>query len=480
MNERGITLQTTIITSVLALAAAAAGIVIYNAISEESSAISENAAAADLELFSYEYYGARIALNDEVEEFETPHLYAIRFPNEGSVNLVCALIGERDPADGIYKIAKVKKAASGSVVDVYSELRCGYLRGSLNTAIDSTVGIKYVSTTRGLACIITAADALECWGENRAGQLGRGEKSIEPYYNAADRRSVNLGGEIPVAVSTNYHNTCAITASDKVFCWGSNEFSQLGNGYDVASSPQHCMIEVSRESKEIECSTTPVEITELSGQGIKQLEVGPGYNCALIGEPGSDATVKCWGRNIDSELGVSSEDVLEKTPDPTEVPELTGVTELSEAHGHTCALIGPPGFDATAKCWGSNEVPYASPSARFKRGFLNIEPPIIPEIADIESSGVKKVIINVDTTCIITPLGVVRCYDGSKIEPFSESEPFSRTGSVQGENMSIASLILLGGTTYCVVYLNNEVLCWSSLRGDEFKPQLLPDSPFRN
>ncbi len=47
MNEQGITLQTTIVTAVLALAAAAAGIVIYNVVSDETEEISENAIVAD-------------------------------------------------------------------------------------------------------------------------------------------------------------------------------------------------------------------------------------------------------------------------------------------------------------------------------------------------------------------------------------------------------------------------------------------------
>ncbi len=45
-DERGITLQTVIVTAVLALAAAGAGIVIYNVVREEAADISENAKEA--------------------------------------------------------------------------------------------------------------------------------------------------------------------------------------------------------------------------------------------------------------------------------------------------------------------------------------------------------------------------------------------------------------------------------------------------
>ena len=45
-DERGITLQTVIITAVLALAAAGAGIVIYNVVRQEANEISTSAAEA--------------------------------------------------------------------------------------------------------------------------------------------------------------------------------------------------------------------------------------------------------------------------------------------------------------------------------------------------------------------------------------------------------------------------------------------------
>ncbi len=45
-DERGITLQTVIVTAVLALAAAGAGIVIYNVVADEAGEIKDNAAQA--------------------------------------------------------------------------------------------------------------------------------------------------------------------------------------------------------------------------------------------------------------------------------------------------------------------------------------------------------------------------------------------------------------------------------------------------
>ncbi len=45
-DERGITLQTVIVTAVLALAAAGAGIVIYNVVADEAAEISSNAEEA--------------------------------------------------------------------------------------------------------------------------------------------------------------------------------------------------------------------------------------------------------------------------------------------------------------------------------------------------------------------------------------------------------------------------------------------------
>src|SRR5205085_2222540 len=66
-----------------------------------------------------------------------------------------------------------------------------------------------------------------CWGDNAAGQLGADPRDM-PF--SATPRAV---ADVPAfaAIAAGGGTTCAIAKSDKsVFCWGANDFAQLGRG----------------------------------------------------------------------------------------------------------------------------------------------------------------------------------------------------------------------------------------------------------
>ena len=83
-------------------------------------------------------------------------------------------------------------------------------------------------------CAVLNGQQLKCWGRNSAGQLGygdklnRGERSNEmgdnlPYVNVGEGRRVTQ-------VETNGGGTCAVLDNGKAKCWGSNRVGQLGLG----------------------------------------------------------------------------------------------------------------------------------------------------------------------------------------------------------------------------------------------------------
>ena len=90
-----------------------------------------------------------------------------------------------------------------------------------------------VATGRSHACAVLSDSNVYCWGSNDSGQLGDGTTS-------ASAVPVSVGGEVAgrlvsrVAVGTRH--TCAETAPAVAYCWGANESGQLGNG-STADSP---------------------------------------------------------------------------------------------------------------------------------------------------------------------------------------------------------------------------------------------------
>jgi alpha-tubulin suppressor-like RCC1 family protein len=63
-----------------------------------------------------------------------------------------------------------------------------------------------------------------CWGLNDFGQLGDGTK----IDHAAPARVTGLSNVVSVSASSEH--TCALEADKSVWCWGLNHFGELGDG----------------------------------------------------------------------------------------------------------------------------------------------------------------------------------------------------------------------------------------------------------
>jgi alpha-tubulin suppressor-like RCC1 family protein len=76
----------------------------------------------------------------------------------------------------------------------------------------------------GHTCALSAADALFCWGTNSAGEVG---VPVNLGLLSSGVEEVFVGGVVDFAVGGSH--TCA-QASSGVHCWGDNTSGQLGNG----------------------------------------------------------------------------------------------------------------------------------------------------------------------------------------------------------------------------------------------------------
>ena len=182
-----------------------------------------------------------------------------------------------------------------------------------------TSGVATVSA-RGLhTCALTTAGGVQCWGWNFHGQLGNGTAS-----NSQTPVGVSGLASGVAAISTGENHSCALTTTGGLKCWGNGLSGQIGDGTSTSRA-------------------TPVDVIGLSS-GVAAVSAGAAHTCALTTAGG----LKCWGHNSSGQLGNGT---TTDSAIPVDVSGLTnGVTAVSAAESHTCALTTSEGL----KCWGNN------------------------------------------------------------------------------------------------------------------------------
>ena len=180
-------------------------------------------------------------------------------------------------------------------------------------------GVIQISADFATTCAVTENLVAKCWGRNDQGQLGNGT-----YTNSTMPVTVQgIEGQAR-SLENGYYNTCAITTSNAVKCWGYNGWGQLGNG-TYSGSP------------------VPVAVTGLTN--VSKVSLGEGHACSFD----FNGAAKCWGRNEQGQLGDNS--YTNSATPVTPVGLTAHVSDISTGmFQHTCAVVD----GGSVKCWGYN------------------------------------------------------------------------------------------------------------------------------
>ncbi len=253
------------------------------------------------------------------------------------------------------------------------------------------------------ACAIIN-EGVKCWGDNTTGELGDGTTSsssspVQVSGLTSGVTSVSTGGYSQGGQV--FGHTCAVVMGG-VKCWGNNNAGQLGNNSLVNSF-------------------TPVDVVGLSS-GALSVAVGQDHSCALL----SDKTVKCWGNNLQGQLGDGSslsQGTNPKSLTPISVTGLPPASAITAGGYHTCALSTSSGV----YCWGYNSVG--------QLGNNSVQHSSSPVPVNGLSTGVAAVYaggINYDEehTCVMLVNGTVRCWGGNEYGQLGDNLPIFRNSPV--------------------------------------------------
>jgi len=196
---------------------------------------------------------------------------------------------------------------------------------SVAVTLTVTAALVFTSITTGdyHSCAITAAGAAWCWGRDEYGQLG--DNSV------ATRRTSPVavaGGLAFTAVAAGDFHTCGLTTNGAAYCWGLNDRGQLGDGTTTNR-----------------LAPTPVSggltFASISASGKAQLG---SHTCALT----TTGAAYCWGYNNAGQLGDGT-----TTQRTAPVPVAGALTFAAVTTGgfHSCGVTA----SNVAYCWGLND-----------------------------------------------------------------------------------------------------------------------------
>lgn len=198
--------------------------------------------------------------------------------------------------------------------------------------------IKYLSTGYSHSCVIASDNMAYCWGDNQFGQLGNSQSGsgVKSAVPVAVNMSGVLAGKTMKFIAAGFNHSCGIASDNLVYCWGANTFGQLGDNSGLGSS-------------------VPVAVSMtglLVGKTFKILSLGNAINTYHTCGVASDNKVYCWGRNSSGQIGNGS---VSQASVPTAVSTsgaLSGKTIKSSFIGYerSCALDS----DSNLYCWGDN------------------------------------------------------------------------------------------------------------------------------
>lgn len=281
-----------------------------------------------------------VALEADLKQASTAlELYKVendgQYPSQSDVESGVVVLPKSDDAeyiytvtDGEYYLSASSPSAGDSAFHISSTTGL-VVSGIWEGHIASTWANLSVGNT--FTCGLTSKGKVYCWGQNNYGQLGNGTTTNSNTPVEIDMTGV-LSGKTVSSISAGIDHTCIVASDNNAYCWGYNQYGKLGNNSTTQSSSP------------VAVSTAGV----LSGKTVKSVKAGYFHTCAIA----SDDKPYCWGRNNRGHLGNNTTVDSSIPVAVVTTGVLSGKTAKNIAIGveHSCVIAS----DDKPYCWGYN------------------------------------------------------------------------------------------------------------------------------
>lgn len=268
-------------------------------------------------------------------------------------------------------------------------------------------------------CGIRRDHSLWCWGRNDFGQLGAQLNGGDFEVNKPRQVGADLDWDQLAAKAST---TCAIKLDHTLWCWGENTNGQIGNGMMGAAV---------------------VEPTQIPGQWLAA-STGTHHTCAIDLE----GAMQCWGANDWGELGDGTR-AGHLTPAPALAT--TRFTAVGVGLQTTCALA----VDQTFWCWGLNDYGEVGIG-------MNVTAVVMP--TQVGSMTFSKLAVGDEFVCGLRTDGKLRCWGRNDRGAVGDGSGIGRdVPSIVGQDLvSDWSDVVAGARHACALHGGGQMMCWGS------------------
>lgn len=243
----------------------------------------------------------------------------------------------------------------------------------------------------------------------------------------------DVGTGMFTAVSAGLEHTCALTSDGTAYCWGSNEFSQLG----VASDTTRCF----REDRPIPCSRRPAAVA--GGLKFQKIRAGGAHSCGLT----LDYHIYCWGDNRRGALGEPS---VAQSFMPVPLANTSLFLDLAAGGSHSCGLRS----DGVVLCWGTNDDGQLGSGSIGGSVAIPIQANTVQRFASV-AAGQRR-------TCARTASGTTFCWGVTiALQGSNEVTRIQPVPQIVAQDTLFES-VTVGTKTTCGVTTGNRAFCWES------------------
>lgn len=300
--------------------------------------------------------------------------------------------------------------------------------------------------------------SMRVYSEDNAGNRSV-PTACSPTLNIDFTKSVNIS-----EVTVGKDHACALRGG-LVYCWGKNNYNQLGTIYGDSVQPQ-LTYDVGSSAA---ISAGPYATFSVTSLGLKSW--GYGYlgrsSTKLVDwviPPASSVTavdagyehvcavqnggVVCWGKNTNGNLGNNSTVTADTPVAVSGLPASSGVTRVKAGNFHTCALV-----NGGVKCWGRNDEGQLGDGTQIDRHTPVNVVGLASNVTAIEAAD--------GISCAILNTGELKCwgkviYGGLAHTHLTPAPiPGFATGTTLVSGASVTGCGIKDGQAYCTGYNGN-------------------------